>query len=210
MKISPQEISTSDKFHLTHVLSYDNIAPFVFSNIKKFNLATFAFYFLNILFVAIGIIAIVIFVSSDFFTWKYTLLNLILGFLIYPILLIPVHELVHAIIYKLIGAPKIKFGIDLSQYIFYIAADNFAVNFKELLWVAVAPFIFISGLAFLAFQLFQGPFAISFILTLIAHGTMCIGDFAVLSFFMENDHKKVITFDNVEEKKAFFYKTLTN
>ena len=207
MKISPQEIITDEQFQLIHILSYENVISFVFSHIKKINLATILFFFFNILFLLFGFFKVLEFVASGFISWKYVLLNIFLGFIFYPVLLIPIHELIHALMYKLIGAPKIKFGTDLSQYIFYVAADNYVINFKELLWVALAPFFLISGFFLLAFHLNHGPYAISFICTLIAHGTMCIGDFAVLSFFLENGHKDVVNFDKIEEKKSYFYKS---
>ena len=207
MKISPQEIKTSKQFRLIHVLSYENVAPFVFKYIKKRNLASLLFLLLNLIFIVIGIIKIVEYISSDFFSWYHLFLNIALGFIAFPLLLVPIHELIHALMYKLVGAPKIRFGADLSQYIFYVAADNYAINFKEMFLVAMTPFILISSILLYGANSFNGPFSFSLILTLIAHGTMCIGDFAVLSFFYDNGFKDMVTFDIVDDKKAFFYKS---
>jgi len=208
MKIKPHEIKTGKQFRLIHVLSYENVAPFVFSYIKKRNLASFSFFLFNLIYIVIGIVKLGDYISSDIFSWNHLFLNIALGFIVIPLLLVPLHELIHALMYKLMGAPKIRFGADLSQYIFYVAADNYAINFKEMLVVAMTPFILISFILIFGAQSLNGGLSFSLILTLIAHGTMCIGDFAVLSFFFDNGFKDMITFDMVDEKKAYFYKSI--
>ncbi len=208
MNIRPHEIKTGEQFRLIHVLSYENVVPFVFKYIKKRNLASLIFLILNAIFLVIGIIKIAEYIFSDLFSWYHLFLNIVLGFIVFPLLLVPIHELTHALMYKLVGAPKIKFGIDLSHYIFYVAADNYAINFKEMFLVAMTPFILISFILIFGAQSLNGPISVSLILTLIAHGTMCVGDFAVLSFFFDNGFKDMITFDIVDEKKAFFYKSV--
>lgn len=206
MKISAEEISSNNKYHLIHVLSYDDVVLFVFSNIKKRNFATFTFFLGNILFLLFSFYEFLVFFSTELISWSNILGIFLSGFIIFPIILIPIHELIHAFMYKLCGARKIRFGINLSQYIFYVTADGYVTGFNEIISIAIAPFLIISGLLFYLFYFLPGPFSYGFLCTLVAHGTMCIGDFAILSFFLQKGSSGVVTYDSIKEKKAYFYK----
>jgi hypothetical protein len=206
LKTDFQQLISGGKFFLFHSLSYERLIDFVFSSIKKSNLSTWVYYSSNI-----GFLILLIYQSGDIFFrnfmgWGIFALNFFLGLVIFPVLLIPVHEMIHALAYKLLGARKIRFGADLSQFIFFVTADKFVIGFRELILVALLPFVLISGLLLLFFFYFEWQINYSFLLTLIAHGVMCIGDFAIMSYFIENDPYKLLTFDIVDEKKAYFYK----
>ncbi len=187
------------------VLAYENVIPFVFKNIKQFNLSTAVFYISNIIF----FVFLLLHILNSFFTGDYSLGDLFLsglvGFIVFPILLIPLHEFLHAVAYKIIGAPRIRIGMSLSQYVFYVAADKFVAGFFEMIFVAIVPFVLISALFVYLFMVVDSGISTALLMSLFAHGTMCIGDFAVLSFFIENGRSKLITFDLYEEKKAYFY-----
>lgn len=114
--------------------------------------------------------------------------------------------MMHALVYKFFGARKIRFGVDLSQFIFFVTADKFVIGFRELIIVALMPFFIVSIVLIFLFFYFEYQISYSFLLTLFAHGIMCIGDFAILSYFMENEPSKLLTFDSVDEKMAYFYK----
>ncbi|RLD35672.1 MAG: hypothetical protein DRI73_02155 [Bacteroidetes bacterium] len=173
---------------------------------KKWNMASLTFYMLNFIFLLALIYQAYLLLNSNHITWAFFGLSLLFGFLVLPVLLIPVHELIHILAYKVLGAKKIKFGADLSQFIFYVTADRFVTGFRELIFIALLPFFMLSGLLLSLFFVFDAWISFSFLCALFAHGTMCIGDFAMLSFFLENEPSDLLTFDNVDEKKAYFYK----
>ncbi len=205
MKSDRQHLISEGKYVLFHSLSYDNVIDFVFSGIKQKNPATRAYYGLNAVFLLLLFYQTGIFLFHLFPGWKLFGLNLFFGLILFPVLLIPVHEMIHALAYKMLGARKIKFGADLSQFIFFVTADKFVIGFKKLIFVALLPFFLVSTLLiFLPFY-FEWQISYSFFLTLFAHGVMCIGDFAVLSYFIENEPSRLLTFDDVEKKKAYFY-----
>ena len=187
------------------ILAYDEVVPFVFKNIKQFNTSTIIFYASN----AVFLIFLLMYVLNSLFNGEYSLWHLLysglLGFIVFPILLVPLHEILHAAVYKLIGAARIKIGMSLSQYLFYVTADKFVAGFYEMIFVALVPFVLISSLLVYLFLTLDSNMSTALLMSLFAHGTMCIGDFAVLSFFFENGRSKLLTFDLHEEKTAYFY-----
>jgi hypothetical protein len=129
----------------------------------------------------------------------------ICGFIIWPILLIPIHELLHALVYKVAGAPSLKFGFKPEKFLFYVSADNYVIEKKWFLPVAFTPFLIISGILILLNLLSSYPLAWSFAVCLFVHTTMCIGDFALAGFFTQFTGKEVYTYDDVENSKTYFY-----
>ncbi len=96
----------------------------------------------------------------------------------------------------------------MSQYIFYVTADQFVASKNEIIKVAFAPFIIINILLILGTQYFEGPVTWSFVLCLFVHSTMCIGDFSMASFFIEHWDKELYIYDNLNEKSSYFYEKL--
>ena len=206
MRANIQQLTTGNAYTLHHTLAYDDVANFVFSEIKKRNVATSIFFSINFIFLVFLIYQAYLLMFTGHTGWVLFGLSLVLGFLVLPGLLIPVHELIHAFAYRILGAKKIKFGASLSQFIFYVTADKFVIGYYELIFIAMLPFFMLSGFLLYLFFIFDAWISFSFLCALFAHGTMCIGDFAMLSFFMENEPSDLLTFDNVDEKKAYFYK----
>jgi len=205
MSGTPSEIMNNNAYSQVEILAYEEVIPFVFRNIKIYNLSTVIFYFTN----ALYFIFLLIHILTSFFTGDGSFGNLLLsgllGFIVFPIFLIPLHEILHALAYKIIGAPRIRIGMSLSQYLFYVAADKFVAGFYEMIFVALAPFVLISVMLVYFSLVVDSSISTALLMTLFAHGTMCIGDFAVLSFFFENGRSNLCTFDLFEEKKAYFY-----
>ena len=73
-----------------------------------------------------------------------------LGMALALTLLVPVHEGIHGLAYKLIGAPKVEFGSDIRKFIFYAMADHFVMNWRHFQFVALSPFVVINFFALLA------------------------------------------------------------
>ncbi len=59
-------------------------------------------------------------------------------------LLIPLHEALHAFAYRLLGAKKTSFDVNLKKFYFIALADKFVTNRMELMFVALLPFAVIS------------------------------------------------------------------
>ncbi|MBE9512254.1 MAG: DUF3267 domain-containing protein [Bacteroidetes bacterium] len=213
MKTSGNKIQVSDlederRFRLITSIEHENVVPFVFRYIWKKNKVTCLYFGVNIIFLAYLLRIITFQMIPGSWSPGATLWQLFLGFILYPVLLVPVHEGIHGLVYLLEGATKIKFGADLKQYIFYVTADHFVLNRNSFYRLAFTPFIILS-LALAACSIFiQPPYSWGFSLCLLAHGTMCIGDFALASLFAEYPEKEIYTYDQASEKTSFFYEKI--
>jgi hypothetical protein len=132
----------------------------------------------------------------------------LLGLILFPVLIIPFHELLHIIPYFFSGARNIRVGIDLSQYIFYVTAHRYVASPLQYRLVAITPFIIVSIISlFLVFYL-PGLWKWSISLFLFVHTTMCAGDFAMLNYYQINKHRKIYTWDDADLKEAYFYEEI--
>ncbi len=69
------------------------------------------------------------------------------------ILLIPIHELIHGLLFRLFGAKDVRYGVVWKKLMFYAVAHDFAVNYRQMLVIALGPFFVLSGImAFVAWE----------------------------------------------------------
>ena len=187
-------------------LDFDDMIPFVLSNIKKKGLMSCLFVAINV----IGLFSIGVFSIWSIYTgwipWFGFLIQLFLGILAGSIIVIPFHELLHGLAYKILGAKKIKFGANLQQFFFFVSADRFLVNRKELYFLALLPFGVLNLALLMVALLWLPQYTILFGYLLLSHNLMCIGDFAITNYVM-NEKEEVFTYDEPENKKSYFYKT---
>lgn len=131
-------------------------------------------------------------------------IQLATGILFCFTLLIVLHELLHGIAYKLMGAKKIYFGAILSQFIFYAGSDQERFDGRKFRFIALFPFVCILMLGLICLLLFPEYFLI--ILTvLFIHTIFCGGDFAVLNFMEQYKLSEIYTFDSREKRETYFY-----
>ncbi len=127
------------------------------------------------------------------------------GLIISFSIIIPVHEIVHGIMYVLLGAKKILFGAELKQFAFYAVADEFVTGRTGFYILAISPFLVISLLSLAGFIFVRGVASYTYISMLFFHTTMCIGDFALMSYYDINKDKEIYTFDDVKSRISYFY-----
>lgn len=118
--------------------------------------------------------------------------------------LIIIHELLHALAYKLVGAHRVYFGAKLSQFVFYAGCDDQKFTGVQYRLVALLPFVCISLLGLAALFLFPSYFIFS-MTVLGLHTLFCCGDFAVMNYIQQYDLKKVFTYDLKAEETTYFY-----
>ncbi len=200
------ELENTEEYDLKEELTYTDVVPFVMRNIKRKNLATYAYYSINFFFLLVFLFMAERGVKLNLFGWGTVVVCFFTGLIIIPIPLVPVHELIHAAVYRLFGARNLRFGMNRSQYFFYVAADRHVTGFVPLLFIALAPFMVLSTGMMVAFSLINTPVALAVLAGVFSHGIMCIGDFAMLSYFLDEGPENLYTFDKVEEQKAYFFK----
>jgi len=127
-----------------------------------------------------------------------------LGFaLFFPI--IPLHEWIHGIGYKLVGAPSVQYKAVWKQLVFYAMADRFVTRATPFFLLAVAPFILINSACIFAFFTLPPMWNWLAMGLLVMHTMGCSGDFALMSYFREFRHRDPVTFDEVDNKVSWFY-----
>ena len=123
--------------------------------------------------------------------------------------LIILHELLHAIAYLLVGAKKISFGMNLNKFMFYVQADKQVLNYKQFMFVALAPAVVVAVVSLTGAIFFYGqPLYYFFMVIFGLHGLFCGGDFGLLCFFENRKEDEIYTFDVKSEEKTYFYKKI--
>jgi hypothetical protein len=206
MVLSVEDLDDQTKYRQILAISYRDLFPFILDYLKRKSGVTVFFWSACIIYLVMALK--IRYNISGYFPISYTLLHSFLGLILFPLICIPVHELLHIIPYYLSGARKIRVGMDLKQYIFYVTAHRHVANPLQFRIVAIIPFLIISFVFTLLVFLLPGVWKWSLSLFLFVHTTMCAGDFALLNFYRLNNGKKIYTWDDADQKIAYFYEKL--
>jgi hypothetical protein len=203
MKLKPEELQENGYLLLDH-LNHKELVPFIQTYIRKWTKFSVIYYCFNLM---IGGLTGYLLVS-DFNSEKYSFLtkfsNLSLGLAI-ALLLVPLHEYIHVIAYKINGATNTSYDANLKKFYFMALADKFVANKREFQIVALAPFLIISIILIGIIFLVNENWKLSIMATLLAHTAMCSGDFGLLSYFDYHRDKDIVTYDVVENNISYFY-----
>jgi len=206
MSLQIEDLEDQSKYRQILKIPYDDLVTFVLDYIRR--KSGLMLFFWSSCLIFLGIALIVRVNISGYFPFKNIFLHTVLGLIVFPLLSIPVHELLHIIPYYLTGARNIRISMDLRQYMFYVTAHRQVATAKQFRLVALVPFFIVSlGILFLVLTL-PGLWKWSLSLFLFAHSTMCAGDFAMLNFYFLHRGKKIYTWDDFDEKAAYFYEEI--
>lgn len=206
MPLQIEELEDHRKFREILKIPYDELVAFVLDYLRR--KSGIMVFFWSVCLVFLFIALTVRLNISGYFPFRNIFFHTFLGLIVFPILYIPVHELLHVIPYYLTGAKKIRIGMDLKQYMFYVTAHKHITTANQFRIVAVIPFLVTSfALLFLVLYL-PNLWKWSLSLLLFVHATMCAGDFAMLNFYYLNRRKKIYSYDDFEKKIAYFYEEL--
>jgi hypothetical protein len=208
MSLQVEDLDDQTKFRQICSIHYQDLIQFVLENLKKRSALTFFLWSVCILF--LGLTVYVRLKIAGNFPITNIVWHSVLGLIIFPVISIPFHELIHIIPYYISGARNIRAGMDLKQHLFYVTAHRYVATPIQFMIVAVAPFLLISVTFTLLVFLLPGLWKWSMCLFLFAHATMCAGDFALMNFYFINRDKKIYTWDDADRKIAYFYEKLGN
>lgn len=189
-------------FQLLKELEYQNIGPFVFYWFWKRNFTSLFFWTCQVVFLIW--IACSAMVQPGGFQLVTTFNAFSIGCAI-SFLLIPLHEGLHMLAYKLLGARQTRMVAHWKKFYFLAIADGFVANRSEFRIVALAPFVVISLLLGLL-SIVLGPSAmLSLRFALLVHGGLCSGDFGLLSYFESHKDREILTVDDVQAGVSRFW-----
>jgi hypothetical protein len=206
MALTAEDLDNPLHFRKILTLSYSELIPFIFDYLKRRSALMVLFWTLCIVFLGPGIfIRINI---SGIFPFMNIVCYSLLGLIIFPLIIIPLHEFLHIIPFFISGARNIRVGMDLKQYLFWVTAHRYVATPRQFITVAIMPFLIISLVVILLILYLPGLWKWSLSLFLFVHATMCAGDFALLNFYFMNRNKKIYTWDDADKKEAYFYEKI--
>lgn len=121
------------------------------------------------------------------------------------IVAVPVHELLHALAFRLRGAHTIRFGAQLSRFIFYAVAHHFVATYREMLFILYLPALTITLTLAGVMSLSSPLITISASWLLFVHCSACTGDCALASYMWRYRHLGIVTGDEDESLTTHFY-----
>lgn len=120
--------------------------------------------------------------------------------------LIAIHEIIHALAYKAVGAKKLSFGMRLRKFLFFVMADRQVLNYKQFKIVALAPAIIVAALTIVGMIFtYNQPMFYFFLSIFGIHSLFTGGDLGLLTYFENRKEREILTFDIKEEGKTYFY-----
>jgi len=203
MPLSVKDLENNENFRQILAISYSDLVGFIFKYLVKLSGLMLLFWIVCIFFLLLSI-----YFRIDSVTNYETSIHSLLGFIIFPIICIPIHEALHIVPYYISGARNIRVGMDLKQFIFYVTAHRHVASPRQFIVVAVIPFATISFAVIFLIIILPGLWKWSLSVFLFVHATMCAGDFALLNFYFINRDKKIYTWDDADEKMAYFYEKI--
>lgn len=201
MKPTVEELRKHHEYQHVLTVPFEKLLPFLFENMKP-NTKTMGFFYFFLLICALSVF---MFLMQPGYTFGQLFWYGFAGFVSSFTVLVPLHELLHGITFKMFGAGKLKYGKDLKQMMFYVTVDQFVMNRKEFSVLALMPFIVITLFLLLLEWILPNTYIWLFLSAIFWHATMCIGDFAMLAFFEKFNYLELYTFDDAEKKITYFY-----
>src|SRR6056297_959881 len=164
-KPTPEELRESDDYEKLQDLDHNEMVQFLLENLKNRNPVNAFFKHGTMI-----LIALILFVWIG--RWNTTLffaglgVGLIFTFTVGLIL----HELLHLLIYKILGAKKVRLKALWDQGAVAAVADKFVVTEKQFYWLAFTPFAVLTTAGIVALFLTSGwvLYAVSFFIVIHA------------------------------------------
>jgi hypothetical protein len=200
MRPTPEDLADTSRYVLLDEVAHENLVPAVQAHLKRSSPIKAAYILMNV--VVLGAIAFLwVKTGTPFFTELPTLcLGMCLGYL----LLLPVHEGIHALTYRWLGAKGTRIVYTLRNLTAYCVADRFVVDGREFAWVCLMPFLVLNTILLVVIAA-VGGFQPLLWGMLLLHVGACSGDFAFVNLAWAHRNDGLLTYDDVSGKRTLFY-----
>ncbi|MGZ5434104.1 MAG: DUF3267 domain-containing protein [Thermoanaerobaculia bacterium] len=132
-----------------------------------------------------------------------------LAFVALFVAILPLHELLHAAGYRLVGAREIRWDYSVRMLAVWVIAHRFVAERRAFLVVALAPFLVLNAaLIASAFAFPQLAVPLLFVLLWHLHGS--IGDWALLNFVWLHRARGFWTYDDAAAGKSYFFGVMSD
>lgn len=203
MKIQPSELEQNG-YLLKDSVQHAELVPFVQTWLKKRS-------FYSIFYIAANVLALVLLGLAFGFNAGKNAISLGDGFSYFSygvaiaFLLIPIHEYIHVLAYRLQGASNTSYDVNWKKFYFMAVADQFVASRGEFQIVALAPFAVISSILFILFFWVNPVWQFTVLGIFFTHTACCGGDFSLLSYFSFHKNQEVVTYDDAANKVSYFF-----
>jgi hypothetical protein len=210
MNLEPSELNNNSRYSKLLELKHDELMYFVVSHVRPKSLPMQLFYLMNVPLLGYIFFKIyqVIFIAPV--NWFYLVGIMLLGLLFFGLIVIPLHEILHVVAFRLLGARKTSIHAQWSRMLFYAIADKFVMNSVEFIFLALFPFVLINLALIAGVILLHGEYKVISLVTLFFHFTGCIGDFALLSYLYQNREKRILNYDDETLGMSYFFEEKKN
>jgi hypothetical protein len=205
MRVLYNELENNPRYKKIFEISHEELIVFVSDHIKPDNLPMRLFYLFNLPVLAYIFFKLYYIIFIFPLNWFYLLSVIFLSFVLFAIIVIPLHEFLHAAAFKVLGAKKISIHAQWNRMLFYAIADKFVMNSREFVFLALTPFVVINMALVFCIIFLHGEFKVMSVVFLFFHLTGCIGDFALLGYLYKNRHSAILNYDDKELEKSYFY-----
>lgn len=117
------------------------------------------------------------------------------------IVVLPVHEALHALAYRMAGAREIRWKMLCRYLAAYVVAERFVAGRRVFFFVALAPFVVITPVAIVPAVLFR--WSVLWLTVLLWHTAGVSGDWALMNYYWHHRAREIYTWD--EGGRSFFY-----
>jgi hypothetical protein len=205
MKSLPADLSVLEQmgYRLDERLTHSDLVPFVVRYLKVRTSFTISFLVVNVLFILM-LVAVCLYAAINKDMTPGTVFLWVSYGCFATFVLIPFHEGLHGIAYKMVGAPAVTYEAHWRKLYFTANADKFVIRRKPFYLVGLLPFIVISTALIIAAFFVPLHICILLMTTLALHAGMCAGDFGLLSYFAHRREAEVISYDDMEKGTSYF------
>ena len=120
------------------------------------------------------------------------------------VVILPLHELLHAAAYRLVGARDIRWEYSVRMLAVWVIAHRFVAETRTFVIVALAPFVVLNAALIAAALAFpQAAVLLLFVLLWHLHGS--IGDWSLLNFMWLHRERGFWTYDDAAAGKSYFF-----
>lgn len=137
-------------------------------------------------------------------TWREGFGAFGLAFATLLLVILPIHELLHAAAYRLAGARDIRWDYSVKMAAVWVIAHRFVATTRPFIFVALAPFVAINAALVIGAILFP-KLAVYLLFVLLWHLHGAIGDWSLINFIWIHRRLGFWTFDDADHGKSYFY-----
>ena len=197
------ELEDPSQFDVIADVAHSDVIPFVRQHLYHQSWVTTLYWLLNV--AAVGVIYIF---------WRRSGLPILdafpqvcLGMAAGYVLLLPIHEHLHGLAYRLVGARRVKVRYNPNRFTALCEAPGAVVSGGEFIFVCLTPIVLLNPLlAVLAFTLTKAKLALMSAGALLLHTGGCSGDVGLVNFVWQHRECRTFTVDDADQQRARFFR----